>query len=93
MKKLKSSLMLPTFLIIGPASAFIGAVIIHLIAKAIYANMVAPADPVLLDETPMWLGGIYISTFFIGAMSVIAFLPCLLLGFIVRDRRKSKNLN
>lgn len=90
----KTSLKLPIYLMVGPAALLVGAFLLYAITNAVAASMTTPsADPELFAQTPVLVTVINIFLFLAGAVSVITFLPCLIIGLVVLvqrlDRRKS----
>ena len=105
MTKQKKSLKLPIFLIVAPALGFILSTILYAIINFIVASSIPEPAPSISEgagiaqgvdassdlygETPVFQTIANIVLFLLGSISMLAFVPCLVIGIIILNRRRS----
>ena len=105
MTKQKQSLKLPIFLIVAPALSLILSIILYAIINFIVASSIPEPAPSISEgagisqgvdassdlygETPIFQTIANIVLFLLGSISVLAFVPCLVIGIIILNRRRS----
>lgn len=94
MNKDKTSLKLPLFLLVAPATSVALMIVApFVLGPLIVAMTPAPTDPELFGEQPFMVTVLNILLFIIGAVGVvgmIAFVPCVIIGLIMLSRRTAR---
>ncbi len=105
MTKQKQSLKLPIFLIVAPIAGLILSVILYAIVNFIVASSMPETTPSISEgagiaqgvdaqsdlygETPVFQTIANVVLFLLGSISLLAFVPCLVVGIIMINRRRS----
>jgi len=78
MNEPKRSLKLPIFLMIGPALGFILSMVIYIVIGLAFADDVAATTRAVFN----------VVLFLSATVSMLSFIPCLIIGIILLDRRR-----
>ena len=90
-KATKKSLKLPIFLIIGPAIAVIGSIILYAVVNFLIAGATTDtASSSLFGEQPILKIIVNVVLYILGTGGMLAFVPCLVIGVIILSKRRNR---
>jgi ABC-type sugar transport system permease subunit len=90
----KKSMKLPLFLIIGPSLGVVGAIILYAIINFVVSSFAAGDVNATQGGDLFGDNGIFktianVLLFLLGALSILSFFPCLIIGIILLSKRRS----